>query len=43
MRKKKEFYDTLEEVFDTTVGNMKIVLDDLNAKIEKERKGKDIP
>jgi len=34
---KEEFYDTLEEVFDTTVGNIKIVLGDLNAKIGKER------
>jgi len=33
---KEEFYDTLEEVF-TTVGNIKIVLGDLNAKIGKER------
>ncbi|XP_022180576.1 craniofacial development protein 2-like [Myzus persicae] len=34
---KEEFYDTLEEVVDNTVGNIKIVLGDLNAKIGKER------
>jgi hypothetical protein len=35
--RKEEFYDILEEVFDTMMGNMKIVLGNLNAKIEKER------
>ncbi|KAL4154026.1 hypothetical protein QTP88_001859 [Uroleucon formosanum] len=35
--KKEEFYDALEEVFDSTVGNIKIVLGDLNAKIGKEK------
>lgn len=34
---KEEFYDTLEEVFDNIVGNIKIVLGDLNAKIGKKR------
>jgi len=34
---KEDFYDTLEEVFDTTVRNIKIVLGVLNAKIGKER------
>ncbi|VVC28029.1 Hypothetical protein CINCED_3A000867 [Cinara cedri] len=36
-KEKEEFYERLEEILDTTVGNIKIVLDDFNAKTGKER------
>lgn len=36
MKKKEEFYNTLEETFDIVVEDIKIILGDLNAKIRKE-------
>lgn len=33
---KEESYDTLEKIFDRAMGNIKIILNDLNTKIGKE-------
>jgi len=34
---KEDFYERLEEIFDITLGDIKVVLGNLNAKIGKER------